>query len=196
LRSMHAENMLHRDIKSSNILVSKTGAVYVCDFGVARILSDQLPCTSTLSGTPFWMAPEILLGESYNVAVDLYSLGITSIEMVLGQPPIPEGLKNQTDAFLLVQELRNRIDKIKELDRSLFSRPFREIVAGCVNIDPEHRLTASDVIERIRDSFSDRTRHIPAGSGSICSHKCIPTLMMGSFNPKTAMGEFVKYTIS
>lgn len=185
LRSIHSERMIHRDIKSSNILVSSSGAIYVCDFGVARVLSEQLPTTSTLSGTPFWMAPEILSGESYDVAVDVYSLGITCIEMVHGQPPIPEGLRNPSDAFLLVQELRRRIGNIPELDRTQFSRPFREIVSGCVNLDPVSRLTASEVVDRIRHCFSEEK-----------TQKCVGTLTMGSFNPRLALAELVKQTLS
>ena len=190
LRSIQFDKMIHRDIKSANILVSKEGAVFVCDFGVGRVLSDCMTSTSTLSGTPFWMAPEILQCEAYTTQVDVYSLGITVIEMVTGKPPIPEGVKNVTDGFQLVHELRKRIGTVPALDNSQFSRKFRELVAGCVEIDPSRRLTAQEVVLRIRDEFGDGS----PGSGS--SHRCVGTLMMGGFNPKLALGQLVRITLS
>jgi serine/threonine protein kinase len=196
LGSLHAENMIHRDIKSANILISKDGTVFVCDFGVGRVLTDITTSASTLSGTPFWMAPEMLRNEPYTTVVDVYSLGITAIEMVSGKPPIPEGVKSTGDGFHLVNELRKRIGKLPPLDPSLFSRSFREIVASCTAIDPQCRIGALEVVERIRNYNGNQIHHVASSTGSMRSHRCIGTMMMGGFNPKAALAELVRITLS
>jgi serine/threonine protein kinase len=199
LKSIHAENMLHRDIKSSNILLGKDGSVYVCDFGVGRFLINSSGVASTLSGTPIYMAPEMISSDTHSFGVDIYSLGITAIEMLLG--PSEEasrdylrGGMNKTD---LIQELRRGYTAPRQLDPGLFSRHIREIVEGCVLPDPQSRWCAGDVVDRIRDQYTDKPRIAHAGSGSVtsASHRCLGTLMMGSFNPKIALAQLVKLSV-
>jgi serine/threonine-protein kinase 24/25/MST4 len=189
LQSLHLEGFIHRDVKSSNVLVSKSGEVYLCDFGVAKILS--APSTSTLSGTPFWMAPEMIAGEQYNSAVDIYSLGITAVEMVTGAPPIAKGISPTTDAHMMIAELKKVGGVDPGLDQTIFSRFFRDIVAGCLKSDPTTRFSAQEVVGRIKKHCCPTEKSAHAGSGSISSNRSISTLMMGSFNPKLALGALV-----
>jgi serine/threonine protein kinase len=78
--------LIHRDIKAGNILVAATGACKIADFGVSKESSKA----TTLTGTPYWMAPELLKGETYNVQADIWSLGITAVEMAEGEPPLAD----------------------------------------------------------------------------------------------------------
>ncbi|XP_062214493.1 mitogen-activated protein kinase kinase kinase 5-like isoform X2 [Phragmites australis] len=91
LAFLHSQKIMHRDIKGANLLVDINGIVKLADFGMAKHLSTAAPNLS-LKGTPYWMAPEVVratLDKSvgYDLAVDIWSLGCTIIEMFTGKPP-------------------------------------------------------------------------------------------------------------
>lgn len=192
LIGMHAHGLIHRDIKSANILLSRSGEVYLCDFGVSKVISECSPATNTLSGTPLWMAPEMISGKPYNEAVDLYSLGITAVEIVTGHPPVPTmaaGSENNQD---IMNGLRSRARNIPVMDKRKFSKEFREIITACLTIDPNARMSASSLLDRVNACFQVSTNPIAAGSGSISSAKTNASHSAGSFNLKHALGELVK----
>ena len=86
LSYIHGRRNIHRDIKGANILVSADGVVKLADFGVTDKFSTMTQ-RNTLIGTPHWMAPEVVQGISYNSQADIWSLGITIIEMADQHPP-------------------------------------------------------------------------------------------------------------
>lgn len=88
LEFLHANHRLHRDIKSDNILYSKNGAIKIADFGFAAGLHRERANRHSIVGTPYWMAPELIKAEPYDQKVDIWSLGITALEMGDGQPPL------------------------------------------------------------------------------------------------------------
>ena len=84
LKKMHDENVLHRDIKSDNILISPDGGVKITDMGFACVLSEQQEKRKTQKGTPHWIAPEIAKGIHYDKTVDIWSLGCFAHELATG----------------------------------------------------------------------------------------------------------------
>lgn len=88
LESLHACYRLHRDIKSDNILWDYKGRIKLADFGFAVTLTEEEFARTSVVGTPYWMAPELIKAEDYDQKVDVWSLGITAIEMAQGQPPM------------------------------------------------------------------------------------------------------------
>jgi len=90
LSFVHRHHCIHRDIKSDNILINRKGEIKLADFGFSVQLTKKISFRSSVIGTPYWMAPEMIKGEQYDTSVDNWSLGIMMMEMCEGQPPYIE----------------------------------------------------------------------------------------------------------
>mmetsp|Transcript_1334 Transcript_1334/g.1601 ORF Transcript_1334/g.1601 Transcript_1334/m.1601 type:complete len:359 (+) Transcript_1334:114-1190(+) len=138
---MHYENRFHRDIKSDNILLNNDGEVKLCDFGFAVCLTEERRLRKTLIGTPYWMPPELIEGIKYNSRVDIWSLGITAIEMAEGEPPHFE--EDELRACYNIISL----DPPKLKDQEKWSPLFHDFLAACLQRDPKKRARAADLVE-------------------------------------------------
>eukprot|EP01133_Synstelium_polycarpum_P016773 gene16773-19946_t len=119
LAYLHSLDLIHRDIKATNILIDENDVAKVGDFGLSRIV-DTMNMTS-FAGTPKWEAPECLAGEGYTSAADVYSFGITLYEMVTGEEPYPE---IQT----IVDLVRNVYEKVLRQTQPLKNRELQRLI--------------------------------------------------------------------
>jgi protein-serine/threonine kinase len=87
LSYIHSQHRIHRDIKSDNILIGGNGEIKLADFGYAVQLESAEEKRSTVCGSPYWMAPEVIRGEEYGKEVDIWSLGIMTLECCDLEPP-------------------------------------------------------------------------------------------------------------
>merc|ERR1719408_127838 len=87
LAHMHSKGIVHRDVKSLNLLLTESGVVKVGDFGVSRQMSDQTICLNSFYGTPLYLSPELVEGRPYSQTTDVWSLGVVLYELLALKPP-------------------------------------------------------------------------------------------------------------
>ncbi|KAI8987215.1 kinase-like domain-containing protein [Pilobolus umbonatus] len=153
LEHLHSIGIIHRDIKSDNILIGNEGQVKLSDFGYCAQVDKKNLKRTTLAGTPCWMAPEIVQRKEYDFSVDIWSLGITSIEMVEGSPPY---LEYPERAIRLLTTYQTP-PTLKDPDQ--LSLNFRDFLGNCLQFNSENRPSAHDLL---RHSFISRAAPLSA----------------------------------
>lgn len=142
LQYLHTRHILHRDIKAGNVLIDHNGVCKITDFGLSKNQQegayDPMANNSTMRGTVFWMAPEVLT-NNYSAKVDVWSLGCTVLEMMTGEHPWME----LTSLAALYQIGNHKAPAIPESA----SDEARDFLQSCFQIKPEDRPTASELLQ-------------------------------------------------
>ena len=149
VEAAHAQQLLHRDLKSTNVLLTKDAAgrtrAVVTDFGLAQEPSgsSQGPAWSGAAGTPAYLAPERWRGKSATIASDIYALGVLLHEVITGRQPKTTGLREK----ILAPELPKR---------------WRTVIARCLDADPARRYQSAAAVARALVDRAGRIRRAAA----------------------------------
>lgn len=160
LEYLHLRRKIHRDIKAGNILLNSEGHAKLADFGVAGQLTDTMAKRNTVIGTPFWMAPEVIEEIGYDCVADIWSLGITALEMAEGvSSQIINKICNDIKYFYFKKPPYGDIHPMRAIfmiptkpppsfrEPDRWTPEFIEFVSGCLVKNPEERATATDLLQ-------------------------------------------------
>lgn len=156
MKHVHDRKVLHRDIKSQNVFLTKAGIVKLGDFGIARVLSNTREIARTMVGTPYYLSPELVQNKPYSFKSDIWSLGVMLYELCTLKPPFDANSLHN----LALKIVKGTYPPIPPQ----FSKDMKLIVAQMLSTDPNKRPTINQVLRtsvmsgRIRNCLTESRR--------------------------------------
>ena len=138
LKHIHEKKIIHRDLKSGNVFLMKSGLVKLGDFGIAKGFQNTMDKAKTMVGTPYYLSPEIIENKPYDAKSDIWSLGVLLYEMMTFKMPFnANSLPN-----LSLKIMRGNYPP----PPSLYTRDLREIVIRCLKVNPSGRPRIQEIL--------------------------------------------------
>ena len=134
LEHIHTQNIIHRDIKPDNVHITTAGAVKLMDFGISKMQNSTRTTTGVVMGTPYYMAPEQVLGKNITPLVDVYAFGVLMFELMTGSKPIV----GDTVERIFYQILQEPLS-IEPMQQAGIPEPIINLVRRCTEKDPAQR---------------------------------------------------------
>ncbi|KAG7660851.1 uncharacterized protein J8A68_005668 [[Candida] subhashii] len=168
LEYLHNQGKIHRDLKSQNILLNKEGQVKLTDFGVSAQLSSNFSRRNTTVGTPYWMAPEMIVNNKggHSFKADIWSLGCCAYEAYTGKPPL-QNKYPPMKALRMISQCQRVGDFVGliELGELDISKEFSDFLSVCFVENPRERYSASKLLQhkfitKYQGSVGDKTKAI------------------------------------
>jgi len=141
LEHLHGKNITHRDVKGANILLTQAGMAKLTDFGVSKILKEKGTKMQTVVGSPYWMAPEVISIGTYDNLADIWSLGVSCIEMAEGGPP--RGDQHPMRVLRMIPSLPP--PALKEPNK--WSKDFQDFLGKCLQPKAQNRASCKELLK-------------------------------------------------
>ncbi|CAK4614802.1 unnamed protein product [Aphanomyces euteiches] len=182
LHYLHENHVVHRDIKSSNILLSADNRARICDFGFAREIvresgNGSRKRSMTLCGTDAYMAPEIYFEEEYDERVDIFSLGVVLIELICRRKVHKRNFLMRTPANHFVID----VEAFRQAVSAGCPSSFVCLAEMCVAANPDDRPSALEIVEWLQDLKRDLDSNPASDVDTVCSEDAFSTYL--SFEP-------------
>jgi polo-like kinase 1 len=135
---IHQHNVIHRDLKLGNILISEDMHIKICDFGLSTRIRSVGEKRKTVCGTPNYIAPEVLEEQGHSYEVDIWSLGVIIYTLLVGKPPYEDDSVEST-----YDNIRNNRYSFPNLD---ISEQARDLIEKILVLEPDRRLSLEDIL--------------------------------------------------
>ncbi len=146
----HSKNLIHRDIKPGNIMITEGGIVKLMDFGLAKIIHDTTQHMTKAIGTPYYMSPEQIRGDKINYETDIYAFGAVFYEMLTGTPPFSKGDVYYHHMHSPPPSLKDATPPLSSNGSARQVDRLEDIVKKCLQKEPERRFpSTADLLSTI-----------------------------------------------
>lgn len=140
VKHMHDKKILHRDLKSGNMFLTKNGMIKVGDFGISKSFDSTIEKAKTVIGTPYYLSPEIIMNKPYSYSSDIWSLGVLLYELCLLKMPF----EAKSMPMLTLKIIKGEFTPLSEK----FSYEIRELIQSILIVDPKKRPTIDQLLSK------------------------------------------------